>query len=229
MLLINKIVTRFKEIDMHIPDGFVDLKTAVATGVLSAGGLAGAIYGVKKYFKARVIALMGVMSALIFALQMINFTIPGGTSGHLLGGALAAIILGPHAGAIVISVVLIVQALVFMDGGIAALGSNIFNMAIIGVYGSFLIYWLLCKISRSRWMFLFAVGIASWFSVVAASFFAALELGISGTYAIAITMKAMLGVHAVIGLGEAAITIAVITFISRVRPELILTRDGGLK
>lgn len=229
MLLINRIVTRFKKIDMHIPDGFVDLKTAVATGVLSAGGLAGAIYGVKKYFKARVIALMGVMSALIFALQMINFTIPGGTSGHLLGGALAAIILGPHAGAIVISVVLIVQALVFMDGGIAALGSNIFNMAIIGVYGSFLIYWLLCKISRSRWMFLFAVGIASWFSVVAASFFAALELGISGTYAIAITMKAMLGVHAVIGLGEAAITIAVITFISRVRPELILTRDGGLK
>jgi cobalt/nickel transport system permease protein len=229
VLLINRIVTRFKKINMHIPDGFVDLKTAVATGVLSAGGLAGAIYGVKKYFKARVIALMGVMSALIFALQMINFTIPGGTSGHLLGGALAAIILGPHAGAIVISVVLIVQALVFMDGGIAALGSNIFNMAIIGVYGSFLIYWLLCKISRSRWMFLFAVGIASWFSVVAASFFAALELGISGTYAIAITMKAMLGVHAVIGLGEAAITIAVITFISRVRPELILTRDGGLK
>jgi cobalt/nickel transport system permease protein len=229
VLLINRIVTRFKKINMHIPDGFVDLKTAVATGVLSAGGLAGAIYGVKKYFKARVIALMGVMSALIFALQMINFTIPGGTSGHLLGGALAAIILGPYAGAIVISVVLIVQALVFMDGGIAALGSNIFNMAIIGVYGSFLIYWLLCKISRSRWMFLFAVGIASWFSVVAASFFAALELGISGTYAIAITMKAMLGVHAVIGLGEAAITIAVITFISRVRPELILTRDGGLK
>ena len=132
------------------------MKTAVATGVLSAGGLAGAIYGVKRYFKARVIAMMGVMSALIFALQMINFTIPGGTSGHLLGGALAAIILGPHAGAIVISVVLIVQALVFMDGGIVALGSNIFNMAVVGVYGSFLIYWLLCKISRSRWMFLFS-------------------------------------------------------------------------
>ncbi len=214
---------------MHIPDGFIDLKTAVATGALSAGGLAGAIYGVKKYFKARVIAMMGVMSALIFALQMINFTIPGGTSGHLLGGALAAIILGPHAGAIVISVVLIVQALVFMDGGIVALGSNIFNMAIIGVYGSFFIYWLLSKISKSRWMFLIAVGIASWLSVVIASFFAALELGISGTYAIETTMKAMLGVHAIIGLGEAAITIAVIIFIYRVRPELILTRDGSLK
>ena len=214
---------------MHIPDGFVDLKTAVATGALSVGGLAGAIYGVKSYFKARVIAMMGVMSALIFAVQMINFTIPGGTSGHLLGGALAAIVLGPHAGAIVIAVVLIVQALIFMDGGIVALGSNIFNMAIIGVYGSFLIYWLLSKISKSRWMFFVAVGIASWLSVVAASFFAALELGISGTYAMGITMKAMLGVHAVIGLGEAAITIAVIAFINRIRPELILTRDGGLK
>ena len=214
---------------MHIPDGFVDLKTAVGTGALSVGGLAGAIYSVKRYFKARVIAMMGVMSALIFALQMINFTIPGGTSGHLLGGALAAIVLGPHAGAIVIAVVLIVQALIFMDGGIVALGSNIFNMAIIGVYGSYLIYWLLSKISKPRWMFFVAVWIASWLSVVTASFFAALELGISGTYPLGITMKAMLGVHAVIGLGEAAITIAVIAFINRIRPELILTRDGGLK
>jgi len=200
---------------MHIPDGFIDLKTAAVTGVLSAGGLAGAIYGVKRYFKARVIAMMGVMSALIFALQMINFTIPGGTSGHLLGGAIA--------------VVLIVQALIFMDGGIVALGSNIFNMAIVGVYGSFLVYWLLSKISKSRWMFFIAIGAASWLSVVAASFFAALELGISGTYAIGITMKAMLGIHAIIGLGEAAITIAVISFINRIRPELILTRNRGLK
>jgi len=214
---------------MHIPDGFIDLKTAAATGALSAGGLAWAIYGIKKYFRARVIAMMGVMSALIFALQMINFTIPGGTSGHLLGGALAAIILGPHAGAIVIAVVLIVQALIFMDGGIVALGSNIFNMAIIGVYGSFAIYWLLSRISKSKWMFFIAIAAASWASVVIASFFAALELGVSGTYAIGITIKAMLGVHAIIGLGEAAITLAIIAFIYRVRPELILTRNGGLK
>ncbi len=212
---------------MHIPDGFVDLKTAITTSALSAGGLAGAIYGVKKYFKARVIAMMGVMSALIFALQMINFTIPGGTSGHLLGGALAAIILGPNAGAVVIAVVLIVQALIFMDGGIVALGSNIFNMAIIGVYGSYAIYWLIQKISKKRWMFFSAVAIASWASVVIASFFAALELGISGTYAIGITIKAMLGVHAVIGLGEAAITLAVVAFVFRIRPELILSREGA--
>jgi len=214
---------------MHIPDGFIDLKTAAVTGAISAGGLAGAIYGVKKYFKARVIAMMGMMSALIFALQMINFTIPGGTSGHLLGGAMAAIILGPHAGAIVITVVLIVQSLIFMDGGIVALGSNILNMAMVGVYGSFAIYWLLSRISRSRWMFFISIAVASWVSVVVASFFAALELGISGTYAIGITMKAMLGVHSVIGLGEAAITLAVIAFIYKIRPELILTRNGGLE
>lgn len=214
---------------MHIPDGFVDLKTAISTGVVSAGGLAVAIYKVKSYFKAKVIALMGVISALIFALQMINFTIPGGTSGHLLGGALAAIVLGPHAGAIVVAVVLIVQAFIFMDGGVVALGANIFNMAIIGVYGSYLIYWLICKISKSKIAFFTSVAVASWLSVVIASLFAALELGISGTYALGVTLKAMTGVHAVIGIGEAIITVAVVAFISKIRPDLILTREGDLK
>jgi cobalt/nickel transport system permease protein len=214
---------------MHIPDGFVDLKTAISTGIVSAGGLAAAIYKVKSYFKARVIALMGVISALIFALQMINFTIPGGTSGHLLGGALAAIVLGPHAGAIVVTVVLIVQAFIFMDGGVVALGANIFNMAIIGVYGSYLIYWLICKISKSKIAFFTSIAVASWLSVVIASLFAALELGISGTYALGVTLKAMTGVHAVIGIGEAIITVAVVAFISKIRPDLILTREGDLK
>ena len=214
---------------MHIPDGFIDLKTAVSTAVVSAGGLAAAIYKVKSYFKARFIALMGIISALIFSLQMLNFTIPGGTSGHLLGGALAAIVLGPHAGVIIIAVVLIVQAFVFMDGGVVALGANIFNMAIVGVYGSFLIYWLISKISKSKIIFFTAVALASWLSVVIASFFAALELGISGTYAMGITLKAMVGVHSIIGIGEAVITVAVIAFINKVRPDLILTRERSLQ
>ena len=213
---------------MHIPDGFIDLKTAVSTAVVSAGGLAVAIYKVKSYFKAKVIALMGIISALIFALQMLNFTIPGGTSGHLLGGALAAIVLGPNAGAIVIAVVLIVQAFVFMDGGVVALGANIFNMAIVGVYGSYLIYWLIGKISKKRTIFLISVAVASWLSVVIASFFAALELGISGTYAMGITLKAMVGVHMIIGIGEVVITVAVIAFINKIRPDLILTRERNL-
>ena len=214
---------------MHIPDGFIDLKTAVSTAVVSAGGLAAAIYKVKSYFKARVIALMGVMSALIFALHMINFPIIGGTSGHLLGGALAAIVLGPHAGAIVIAVVLIVQAFIFMDGGVVALGANIFNMAIVGVYVSYLIYWLIGRISKKRIAFFISVALASWLSVVIASFFAALELGISGTYAMGITLKAMVGVHSIIGIGEAVITVAVIAFINKVRPDLILTREMSLQ
>jgi cobalt/nickel transport system permease protein len=208
---------------MHIPDGFVDLKTAITTGVLSTGGLAVSIYNVKKIFKAKVIAMMGIMAALIFSIQMINFTIPGGTSGHLLGGALVAIILGPFAGSLVLAVVFIVQALVFMDGGIVALGSNVFNMAICGVLCAYLIYYLFSKISSKKWLFYTSVALASWLSVVAASFFAALELGISGTYDMGVTIKAMLLVHMVIGIGEAIITTAIIAFIDRIRPDLILT------
>lgn len=210
---------------MHIPDGFVDVKTAVSTGVVSAGGLAAAIYKVRKFFKARVVALMGVISALIFAGQMVNFTIPGGTSGHLLGGALAAVVLGPHAGAIILSIVLLVQCFIFADGGVTALGANIFNMAIVGVYGAFLVYKAIERLSRSKTNFYLSVAIASWLSVVVASFFAALELGISGTYAMGITMKAMVLVHMVIGVGEALITTAIVAFIDRVRPDLILTRE----
>lgn len=210
---------------MHIPDGFIDLKTVITTGVLSTGGVAASIYNVKKIFKSKVIVMMGVMAALIFALQMINFTIPGGTSGHLLGGALVAVALGPFAGAIVLSVVLIVQALVFMDGGITALGSNIFNMAIAGVFMAYLIYWMFKRISGKRWIFYSGVAVASWFSVVFASLLAALELGISGTYAIGATIKAMVLVHMVIGIGEAIITTAVIAFIDRIRPDLIITRE----
>lgn len=213
---------------MHIPDGFVDLKTVITTSIASAGGLGASIYNVKKIFKARTIAIMGVLAALIFALQMINFSIPGGTSGHLLGGALSSIVAGPSAGSIILSVVLIVQALIFNDGGITALGANIFNMAIIGVLSSYLIYYLIRKISKSKVNFYIAIAIASWFSVVLASFFAALELGISGTYEMAVTLKAMVLVHMVIGVGEAIITTAIIAFVDRIRPDLILTNERSL-
>jgi cobalt/nickel transport system permease protein len=213
---------------MHIPDGFVDLKTVVTTSIVSAGGLGASIYNVKKIFKARTIAIMGMLAALIFALQMINFSIPGGTSGHLLGGALSSIVAGPSAGSIILSVVLIVQALIFNDGGITALGANIFNMAIIGVLSSYLIYYLIRKISKSKVNFYIAIAAASWFSVVFASFFAALELGISGTYEMAVTLKAMVLVHMVIGVGEAIITTAIIAFVDRIRPDLILTNERSL-
>jgi cobalt/nickel transport system permease protein len=168
---------------------------------------------------------MGVLAALIFALQMINFSIPGGTSGHLLGGALSSIIVGPCGSTIILSVVLIVQALIFNDGCLTALGANIFNMAIIGTFSSYFVYYLIRKISRSRIKFYIAIATASWFSVVLASLFAALELGISGTYEMGITIKAMVFVHMIIGIGEAIITTAIIAFVDRIRPELILTGE----
>jgi len=213
---------------MHIPDGFVDLKTVITTSVVAAGGLGTSIYKVKKIFKARTIAIMGVLAALIFALQMINFSIPGGTSGHLLGGALSSVIAGPFGGSIILAVVLIVQALIFNDGGITALGANIFNMAIIGVFSSYLIYFFIRKISRSKINFYIAIAVASWLSVVFASTFAALELGISGTYEMGITLKAMILVHMITGAAEAIITTLIIAFMDRVRPDVMLTGERSL-
>lgn len=210
---------------MHIPDGFIDLKTAAGAGVLSLSGFIVAIIKVKQYFRARVVVVMGIFAALIFAAQMINFTIIGGTSGHLLGAALATIILGPYAGSIIITVVLIVQAFVFGDGGITALGANNFNMAITGVMSSYLIYKLITRFSRSRAFFYAGVAAASWFSVVIAAAFCGIELAISGTYSLRITLGSMIPIYMVIGVGEAIITSVVIAFIDKVKPDIILTRN----
>ena len=210
---------------MHIPDGFIDLKTAAATGVFSLGGFIAAIIKVKQYFRAKVVVVMGIFAALIFAAQMINFTIIGGTSGHLLGAALATIILGPYAGGIIITVVLIVQAFAFGDGGITALGANTFNMAIVGVISAYLIYKLITKFSKSRAVFYTGTAVASWFSVVMASTFCSFELAISGTYSLGITLGSMIPIHMIIGVGEAVITTIVIAFIDKVKPDIILTRN----
>jgi cobalt/nickel transport system permease protein len=210
---------------MHIPDGFIDLKTAATTGIFSISGFIFAVIKVKQYFRARIVVLMGIFTALVFAAQMINFTILGGTSGHLLGAALSTIILGPYAGCIIMAVVLLVQAFAFGDGGISALGANTFNMAVVGIISAYLIYKLITKFSKSRWIFYCAVAVSSWFSVVTASAFTAMELSASGTYTIGLTLGSMVIVHMVIGLGEAAITMIVISFIDKVKPDLILTRN----
>ena len=214
---------------MHIPDGFIDLKTAATTGLFSISGFIFAIIKVKQYFRARVVVLMGIFAALVFAAQMINFTILGGTSGHLLGAALSTIILGPYAGGIIMAVVLLVQAFAFGDGGISALGANTFNMAIVGVISAYLIYKLITKFSKSRSVFYYAVAVSSWFSVVVASVFTAIELAVSGTYTIGLTLSSMVIIHMIIGLGEAAITVVVIAFIDKVKPDLILTRNWDRK
>ena len=169
---------------------------------------------------------MGVMSAFIFAAQMINFPVIGGTSGHLLGGVLAVVLLGPYAGAVVLTCVLIVQCLIFQDGGLTALGANIFNMSIVGTMGGYFIYRIISRIWEGNRGIIMGTAIASWFSVVAASAFCAMELGISGTSPLKIVLPAMVGVHMLIGIGEAVITIIVVKFILQVRPDLIYKLKG---
>ena len=202
---------------MHIPDGFLSAQVFVPFWAIAVGGLSYTLKKTKQALKEKAIPLMGVSAAFIFAAQMLNFPIIGGTSGHLLGGVLAAVLLGPYAGAIVLSLVLIVQSLVFQDGGLTALGANIFNMAFLGAIGGYSIY----RFLKKRLGFIISVGIASWASVVIASFACAIELAASGTSALKIVLPAMVGIHVFIGIGEAIITCLVIKFILKVRPDLI--------
>jgi cobalt/nickel transport system permease protein len=168
---------------------------------------------------------MGVTAAFIFAAQMLNFPIAGGTSGHLLGGAIAATLLGPYAGFVVITVVLIVQCLIFQDGGLTTLGANIVNMALVGTMSVYPIIRLSGSVTAKRAGVVFGAALAAWVSVVAASLFCALELALSGRAPISIVVPAMVGVHSVIGIGEALVTGFFVGFLLNTRPDLVLS--GG--
>lgn len=213
---------------MHIPDGFLNPPVFISGWVVSLSVLSLSFKKAKNIMKDKIVPLMGVMAAFVFAAQMLNFPVLGGTSGHLLGGVLAAVTLGPYAGAIVLTLVLTVQSLIFQDGGLSALGCNIFNMAIAGTILSYYFYSLLRKILPGKNMLL-AVFISSWFSVVMASIFCSLELAFSGASPLHIVLPAMVFVHLFIGLGEAIITTSVLSFILKVRPDLILFAKSGLK
>jgi cobalt/nickel transport system permease protein len=212
---------------MHIPDGFLDVKTAVATGLFSATGLGAALRHAGKHLQSRKIPLIGLTAAFIFVAQMLNFPVASGTSGHLLGSTFASVLLGPSAAIIVMSSVLIVQSFIFADGGILALGANIFNMAIVAPlvgYGTYKALRLLLRGSQGQ---LVAVGFASWLSTVLAAVFCAGELAWSGTASWKAAFPAMAGVHMLTGLGEAAITMLVIAAIGRTRPELMNDIDDS--
>ena len=212
---------------MHIPDGFVNVGTAAVTYLGSAGALGYAARRANKELHERQVPLMGVMAAFVFAAQMINFTVAGGTSGHLLGGALVAILLGPAAGSLVITAVLVVQALLFQDGGILALGANVFNMAVIGVWCGYGIYILVRKLWPTPAGFWAAGFIAGLLSVVIASLAAAVELAISGLAPMGAVMAAMGSVHVLIGIGEGLITTAVLAFLARTRADLLTLRTAN--
>ncbi|MBN4004849.1 energy-coupling factor ABC transporter permease [Nostoc sp. LPT] len=208
---------------MHIPDGFVSIPVAGATGLASAAALFVAFGRSQEAFGIRRAPILGLTTAFIFAAQMINFPVAGGTSGHLLGGTLAAIVLGsPWAGTLCLATVLIIQAVLFADGGITALGANIFNMAVVGVW----VGWVLTEtlqrlLGGSKGRLPLAAGIAAGVSVVVAAIVCAIELALSGTAPVAIVLPAMTGVHILIGIGEGLITGGVLTYLARARPDLL--------
>jgi len=213
---------------MHIPDGFLNPPVFISGWAFSLGILGLSFKAAKNMMKDRMVPLMGVMAAFIFAAQMLNFPVLGGTSGHLLGGVLAAVTLGPYAGAVVLALVLTVQSLVFQDGGLSALGCNIFNMAVAGTILSYYFYSMLKKILPGKNMLL-AVFISSWFSVVMAAVLCSFELAFSGTSPLRIVLPAMVFVHVFIGFGEAVITTSVLAFILKVRPDLVFSSASRFK
>jgi len=164
---------------------------------------------------------MGLAAAFVFAAQMLNFPIAGGTSGHLLGSVLIAVLLGPAAAVLVLAAVLIVQCLVFADGGLLALGANIFNMGVVGGIGGYAIYIGVRRLVGGPRGVVMGAAFAAWCSAVVAAVLVAGELALSGTAPWAVVFPAMVDVHLLIGLGEAAVTVLVVVAIQRTRPELV--------
>jgi cobalt/nickel transport system permease protein len=199
---------------MHLPDHFLDPATMAVSAVLSGGAVTYALVRVRSEAASKALPAAG-LAAGIFAAQMVNFPIATGTSGHLLGGALAGMILGPWAGLLAMSAVLAVQAIAFGDGGILALGANILNMGLIGVAIGVLVQRLLVALRLTsadhRAIQAAAAALAGWLSVITAALACAIEMAVSGTSSAGEVVPAMLGVHALIGLAEGAITAAFVT------------------
>jgi cobalt/nickel transport system permease protein len=213
--------------ELHIPDGFLSTSIALLLWIISVIFIVLAVRNLNKSDNEKLIPLMGIMAAFIFAAQMINFPIAGGTSGHFLGGVLAAITIGPWAGILVMTAVISVQALIFQDGGLLVMGANIFNMGILTALIGFGFYRAVN--GQKFWIKAIAISLAAWLSVMAGALATGLELWLSGTTPLEIVMPAMLGIHALIGVGEAVITVAAYALIARTRPDIIDTTTTKLK
>ncbi len=204
---------------LHIPDGFLSLVISLIFWAITIVTVGIAISKTNKSLGEKQVPLMGIMAAFIFAAQMLNFPVAGGTSGHFLGGALAAMVLGPWAGILVMTAVIAVQGLLFQDGGLLVMGANIFNMGLLTAMIGFGLY--RGVISRNRSTRLVVAGVAAWLAVLAAALLTSLQLWLSGTSRLEIVVPAMLGVHVLIGIGEAIITVAALAFIEQTRPDLL--------
>ena len=218
---------------LHIPDGFLSVTVSAICWAIAIAGVALALWRSREALGQRQVPLMGVLAAFIFAAQMLNFTVAGGTSGHLVGGALAAILLGPWAAILTMTTVVAVQALLFQDGGLLALGANVTNMAVVTslvAYGVYRGVQLLA--GGRRWGVLGGSFASAWASVAISAVAASAQLAFSGTSPIGIALPAMALVHALIGLGEGLITAAALGLVTAVRPDLVEARRapvaGGL-
>ncbi|HVL80598.1 MAG TPA: energy-coupling factor ABC transporter permease [Actinomycetota bacterium] len=208
---------------MHIPDGFIGAGASIGAGVVSAGGVAVALRQAARTLSERLAPLAGLVAAFVFAVQMLNFPVAAGTSGHLIGGVLAAVLVGPWAAVLCLTVVLGVQAL-FADGGLTALGLNVLNMGLLTAlpgYGLFFV--LRSALGNGRTAVVAAAGVAATLSVViaAAAFVAEYAIGGAGEVDIATVLKAMVAVHTLIGIGEGVITALTVGAVLSVRPDLV--------
>jgi len=207
---------------LHIPDGFLSVGVLIVCWVLSVIALGLALARTRKGLGERQVPVMGVLAAFIFAAQMLNFAIAGGTSGHFMGAALAAILLGPWAAMLTMTTVVALQALLFQDGGLLALGGNILNMAVIGPVVAYGFYRGVRTLLGNRKGSMLAAGfVAAWVSIVVAAVACAMELGFSGTSPIGIALPAMAGIHALIGIGEGLITVGALALVTATRPDLV--------
>ncbi|WP_338683737.1 energy-coupling factor ABC transporter permease [Streptomyces acidiscabies] len=214
---------------MHVPDGFIDAPTSAVTGAVAAGAVAVSLRGARRELDERTAPLAGLVAAFIFAVQMLNFPVAAGTSGHLLGGALAAILVGPYTGVLCVSVVLLMQGILFADGGLTALGVNITDMAVVTTVVAYAVFRGLVKVlPRSRRTVTVASFVAALLSVPAAAAAFTLLYAIGGTTDVSIgkVAGAMIGVHVLIGIGEAAITALTVGSVVAVRPDLVYGARG---
>lgn len=208
---------------MHIPDGIINGATSAGFGAVAAGGLGVALRQTREYLSDRQVPLAALVAAFVFAAQMVNFPVIAGMSGHLLGGVLAAVLIGPAAGFIVITVVLVVQALMFADGGLTALGLNVVNLALIGTFGGYWVFRSLQAVTPARVGTPILAGVAALISVPLAALGFVAQFAIGGTADVSLgaVLGAMVGTHVLIGIGEGVITYFVIAAVATSRPDLV--------
>jgi cobalt/nickel transport system permease protein len=206
---------------MHIPDGFLTNRLAISLDLVTGASIFYAARMIKMDFSSRMVPIMGVLGAFVFVAQMLNFPILGGTSGHLIGGSLMAILLGPMVGSLTMTTVVIAQALFLQDGGLIALGANVFNISAVTCLSGFAVFKLFGGSTGGRKRLILAGFMAGWFSLMLSAASCALQMGLSGAIPLRLGLTTMLGYHAIVGVVEGILTAGVLGFLYKVRPDLM--------